>query len=236
MYRGKKMGLLIRGSLLVVTLLAIHLWIKQVMDTEEGNQKIEESLEVMNHSCAEFQGKISQARKYRHDIPKHLHTLEEAVSEIHDGKYCNDELLNTIAYIKAEKCMEQSINLKINFSIKEQNILTKLNMERVDFSGLIQNLLDNAIEECCRIPEYSKREIVWMINQTSKGIKIQVANTCSNIESIDFVTKKEDKKAHGWGVKIIKEIVHAAGGRIDYIKEEENRICAEVFLPFVKNN
>ena len=230
------MGLLIRGSLLLVTLLAIHLWIKQVMDTEERNQKMEESLEAMDHSCAEFQGKISQARKYRHDIPKHLHMIEEVVSEIHDGKYCNDELLNTIACMETKKCLEQNINLKINLSVKEQNILTKLHMERVDLSGLIQNLLDNAIEECCRIPEYSKREIVWMLSQTSKGIKIQVTNTCSNIESIDFVTQKEDKKAHGWGVKIIKEIVRAAGGRIDYIKEEENRICAEVFLPFVKNN
>lgn len=228
------MSLLIKGSLLISILFVAHLWIKRVIDTEENNQKMKESLETINNSYTEVQGKISQARKYRHDIPKHLHMMEEVVSDIADKKYCDDELLNTIAHMKAEKCLEQNIELKIKLSLIEKDILTKLHIEKVDFNVLIQNLLDNAIEECCRIPESSERKIIWTIGQTPEGIKIEVANTCNNTEKIDFVTKKEDKKAHGWGVKIIKEIVNEAGGRIDYIKEGRNRICAEVFLPFVK--
>ena len=230
------MSLLIKGSLLICTLFVVHLWIKQVIDTEENNQKMEESLKAMNNSYRESQGKISQARKYRHDIPKHLHMMEEAVSNISDRKYCDDELLNTIARMKVEKCLEQNIDLKIKFSLREKDIFTRLHIEKVDFNGLIQNLLDNAIEECCRIPKSSERKIVWMIEQTSEGIEIQVANNCNNTENIDFVSRKEDKKAHGWGVKIIKETVSKAGGSIDYIKEGIDRICAEVFLPFVKNN
>ena len=228
------MSVLIKGSLLICALFVVHLWIKQVMDTEENNQKMEESLQTMNNSYTEFQGKISQARKYRHDIPKHLHIMEEAVSDNSDRKYCEEELLNTIACMKAEKCLEQNINLKISFDLKEKEILTKLPIEKVGFSGLVQNLLDNAIEECSRILETSEREIVWTISQTFEGIEMQVENTCNNTEKIDFVTQKEDKKAHGWGVKIIKETVNAAGGRIDYIKEGRDRICAEVFLPFVQ--
>ena len=228
------MSLLIKGSLLISILFVAHLWIKRVIDTEENNQKMKESLETINNSYTEVQGKIIQARKYRHDIPKHLHMMEEVVSDIADKKYCDDELLNTIAHMKAEKCLEQNIDLKIKLSLIEKDILTKLHIEKVDFNVLIQNLLDNAIEECCRIPESSERKIIWTIGQTPEGIKIEVANTCNNTEKIDFATKKEDKKAHGWGVKIIKEIVNEAGGRIDYIKEGRNRICAEVFLPFVK--
>ena len=45
---------------------------------------------------------------------------------------------------------------------------------------------------------------------------------------------KEDKKSHGWGVKIIKETVAATGGRIDYIKAGTNQIHVEVFMPFAK--
>lgn len=228
------MSLLIKGSLFISILFVAHLWIKRVMDTEENNQKMKESLETINNSYTEVQGKISQARKYRHDIPKHLHMMEEVVSDNSDRKYCEDELLNIIACMKAEKCLEQNIDLKIKLSLIEKDILTKLPVEKVDFNALIQNLLDNAIEACCRIPESSERKIIWTIGQTPEGIKIEVANTCKNTEKIDFATKKEDKKAHGWGVKIIKEIVNEAGGRIDYIKEGRNRICAEVFLPFVK--
>ena len=152
------MSLLIKGSLFISILFVAHLWIKRVMDTEENNQKMKESLETINNSYTEVQGKISQARKYRHDIPKHLHMMEEVVSDNSDRKYCEDELLNIIACMKAEKCLEQNIDLKIKLSLIEKDILTKLPIEKVDFNALIQNLLDNAIEACCRIPESSERK------------------------------------------------------------------------------
>lgn len=223
-----------KAIFLFLVLLGVRLWIKKVLNIEKDNKKIENTLKIMNQSYTELQEQIDAARKYRHDIPKHLHMMEEAVSDISDRRYCDDELLNTIARMKAEKCLEQDIDLKVKFSLREKDIFTKLPIEKVEFNSLLQNLLDNAIEECCRIPEFLKREIIWTIAQTFEGIEIQVANTCNNTESIDFVTRKEDKKAHGWGVKIIKETVDAAGGKIDYVKEGKNQIRAEIFLPFVK--
>ena len=98
------MSLLIKGSLLICSLFVVHLWIKQVLDTEESNHQMEETLESMGNSYAEFQGKISKARKYRHDIPKHLHMMEEAVSDTAKNRYCVDDMLNTIACMKEKKC------------------------------------------------------------------------------------------------------------------------------------
>ena len=51
------------------------------MDTEESNERMEESIEAIQQSYTEFQEKIDAARKYRHDIPKHLHMMEEVMSE-----------------------------------------------------------------------------------------------------------------------------------------------------------
>ena len=100
---------------------------------------------------------------------------------------------------------------------------------------MLQNLLNNSIEECCRVSEDFERKILWTMNTTEYGVKIRVENTCCNIKNIDFITKKEDKNAHGWGVRIIKEVVQKAGGNINYAKEEGDNICAEVFLPFIGN-
>lgn len=202
------------------------------MDTEENNERMEESIEAIQQSYTEFQEKIDAARKYRHDIPKHLHMMEEAMSESCKKQYCNNDMLNTIACIKEEKCREYNISMIIDIGIEKVEFINQLSIEKVDLSGVIQNLLDNAIEECCRIPEESEREIFWTIDETSNGIKIQVENTCRNIETIDFITEKEDKKAHGWGVRIIKEQIGKAGGTIEYITKDANRICAEVFIPF----
>ena len=66
----------------------------------------------------------------------------------------------------------------------------------MDLAGVIQNLLDNAIEECCRIPELSKRSILWNLTQSQGGLEMQVINTCRDVENIDFNTKKEDKRAY----------------------------------------
>ena len=222
------MGVAGKALFLFLILLGIRLWIKKVLDIEKDNKKIETTIEKMNQSYTELQEQIDAARKYRHDIPKHLHIMEEVVLGLSDGKYCDDKLLNAIAHMK------KNIDLKIKFSMSEKNISTKLPIQEIDFNGLVQNLLENAIEECCRIPESSERKIIWTIDQISEGIKIWVANSCNNTENIDFVTGKEDKKSHGWGVKIIKETVAATGGRIDYIKAGTNQIHVEVFMPFAK--
>ena len=50
---------------------------------------------------------------------------------------------------------------------------------------------------------------------------------------IDFNTKKEDKNAHGWGVKIIREAISTSGGDMEYTKEGTNKICAKIFIPFL---
>ena len=51
----------------------------------------------------------------------------------------------------------------------------------------------------------------------------------------DDLKKKEDKKAHGWGVRIIKEVVQKAGGYLNYTIDVGIIICADVFLPFIGN-
>lgn len=58
---------------------------------------------------------------------------------------------------------------------------------------------------------------------------MQIKNACLDIDKIDFETKKEEKELHGWGVKIIKEIVDEAQGTIQYIKEQNNRLKDNCF-------
>ena len=62
---------------------------------------------------------------------------------------------------------------------------------------------------------------------------MQVINTCKNVKDNDFNTKKEDKNAHGWGVKIIREAISTSGGDMEYTKEGTNKICAKIFIPFL---
>ena len=183
-----------------VLLLFIHMWVKEVLREEENNEKRKEGLLSIISTDGELQKQIDIIRKYRHDIPKHIHMMEETIDrDIMEKRFCDNELLNAVAKIKEAECRQKNISIKIDFKL-EKDAIEKINLSAIKVSGLIQNLLDNAIEENCRIT--------------------------------DFETKKEEKELHGWGVKIIKEIVDEAQGTIQYIKEQNNRLKVIVFLPF----
>ena len=197
-----------------VLLLFIHMWVKEVLREEENNEKRKEGLLSIISTDGELQKQIDIIRKYRHDIPKHIHMMEEAIDrDIMEKRFCDNELLNAVAKIKEAECQQK-------------------NLSAIKVSGLVQNLLDNAIEENCRITDLKEREIKWTILQEDFGVKMQIENRCSDIDKIDFETKKTEKELHGWGVKIIKEIVDEAQGTIQYIKEQNNRLKVIVFLPF----
>lgn len=215
-----------------VLLLFVHMWVKEVLREEKNNKKRKEGLLSITSTDGELQKQIDIIRKYRHDIPKHIHMMEETIDkEVLEKRFCDNELLNTITKMKEEECQQKNISIKIDFKL-EKDAIEKINLSAIKISGLIQNLLDNAIEENCRISDLKEREIKWTILQDDLGVKMQIENECFNIDKINFETKKKDKELHGWGVKIIKETIEEAHGTIQYIKEQNNRLKVIIFLPF----
>ena len=177
-----------------VLLLFIHMWVKEVLREEENNEKRKEGLLSIISTDGELQKQIDIIRKYRHDIPKHIHMMEEAIDrDIMEKRFCDNELLNAVAKIKEAECQQKNISIKIDFKL-EKDAVEKINLSAIKVSGLVQNLLDNAIEENCRITDLKEREIKWTILQEDFGVKMQIENRCSDIDKIDFETKKTEKE------------------------------------------
>ena len=169
-----------------VLLLFIHMWVKEVLREEENNEKRKEGLLSIISTDGELQKQIDIIRKYRHDIPKHIHMMEEAIDrDIMEKRFCDNELLNAVAKIKEAECQQKNISIKIDFKL-EKDAVEKINLSAIKVSGLVQNLLDNAIEENCRITDLKEREIKWTILQEDFGVKMQIENRCSDIDKIDF--------------------------------------------------
>ena len=62
-------------------------------------------------------------------------------------------------------------------------------------------------------------------------MEISLKNTCDNKIPVDFQTRKKRKEEHGFGIKIIREIVNKANGKIRY-SSGEGFLTANVFLPY----
>lgn len=103
-------------------------------------------------------------------------------------------------------------------------------MESMDFSALLSNMLDNAIEACqnqtvkeLQVKISAKRgyEIILVKNKIEASVLQQ---------NPELRTTKEEKELHGYGVTRIKTVIEKYKGLCDFY-EEEGWFCVSAFIP-----
>jgi sensor histidine kinase regulating citrate/malate metabolism len=110
-------------------------------------------------------------------------------------------------------------------------------MEDIDMCNLISNLLDNAIEAVIKLPEEQRKIDVKMGEK--KGYFIVKCQNPFNGEYINynkgyFASTKENKKDHGYGIKIIREITEKYDG--EFLIESSNNLFNATALLKINNN
>ncbi|RKJ47749.1 GHKL domain-containing protein [bacterium 1XD42-54] len=166
-------------------------------------------------------------KEFKHDYKAHLFcidaliqekdytSLQNYLSELHKiqqkldyGKtYMEDHILNVILNIKRTKAIKSNIAFDIwigTCSLKE--------ISSYDLGVILMNLCDNAIEAA----EKAQEKWVKLELENRRGyIKIIIRNsTYANIlqNNPDLLTDKEDGDFHGYGMKIIQNIVEQYQG------------------------
>ena len=170
------MSLLI-GFLVVslsVTVLAVCSW--RISRQEEENQLVQAYMVTLQSFYQMLQDRIEVTRRYRHDLAKHIQTLEvlmaeegkEELREYADGlklqyqelksdQYCASEVINTVISIKRQQCEEKQI--PFTFTVEPGGYGA---VRDIDMVGILYNLLDNAVEENERIPDGAPKGI-WLL-------------------------------------------------------------------------
>lgn len=227
--------LILLGSFLFFLIAAAG--IMKTKELEQENRLFHSYMRSMEEFYEGIQSRIEAVRKYRHDLAKHIQTLEALLEEkeqddgvkeyMEDLKYryeelkkhefCTDELVNSILTIKEEQCRERGIPLDIRV---QDCIYT--GVEEVDLVGLLHNLLDNAIEANERIPAGEKKGIWFSMEHNGEEIVVGVKNCLKNGEKFSFTTKKTEKEEHGIGTKIIESLVEKYQGRRQYAVDTEH--------------
>ena len=164
--------------------------------------------------------------KLYHDIKHHLRALErllqngdrrealayiESVQEplqckmipVHTGV----DIVDTVIYEAKEKAEQRNILLVVETPI----LPSGLKLEDREFCVLFANLLNNALEA-------AKEQIRLNIAITAGFLVIEMKNDYKEkpvVENNHFVSEREqDSLAHGWGIKIIEQIVEKYQGEL----------------------
>lgn len=116
--------------------------------------------------------------------------------------------IDTILENKLRQCEDYGIITNISLSYKN-----KININEIELSIIIGNILDNAIEACQKLTD--SKEIWGMISSDKYHVIIDIKNSVA--ENNNLTTTKEDKKRHGFGIKSINHIAKKYNGKTKFV-------------------
>ena len=182
--------------------------------------------ELIESQYVRAQNFYTENAKLYHDIKHHLRALErllqngdrrealayiESVQEplqckmipVHTGV----DIVDTVIYEAKEKAEQRNILLVVETPI----LPSGLKLEDREFCVLFANLLNNALEA-------AKEQIRLNIAITAGFLVIEMQNDYKEkpvVKNNHFVSEREqDSLAHGWGMKIIEQIVEKYHGEL----------------------
>lgn len=176
------------------------------------------------------EARMEELRKLRHDLKNHfaymsllLQRKDYGALEAYFGDLQADLQKHTMV-----DCGNSTVSAVLNLELAKASVAgvvldTKLAVPPVlpfrdsDLCSLLTNLIDNALEACGRL-NISGAKIEVGICQRQEYLYICVTNPVGDADSRELLslrTFKEDSIAHGYGSKIVDEIVGRYNGEIN---------------------
>lgn len=192
----------------------------------------------------EVENMYKKMRGWRHDYKNHIATMKihlkqgnydflaNYLNELSDDLETVDAVLKT-GNVMVDAILNSKISLAVSQGIKVDAVATvpkKIRISDTDICVVIGNLLDNAIEACCKIPDEEKRFIRIYIGMFKKQLYISVSNSVGeklNKKGKTYFSTKDEN--HGFGLKRVDFIVEKYGGFLNR-QDETDVFATEIMI------
>lgn len=219
---------LLCGIFLVIANIAVFLlldWIKNSEESMKQRLSLEQTVQLQEQNMEALGKAYSQQRKITHDFNSQLETIGcllkngdsenvlKFVTELQAKQTTRsllvnthhpivDALLNQKAYIAKDK------NIQIHFEV---NDLSNLQLNSIDITTMLGNLLDNAIEACVLYGANSQIQVKVLLGDT---LFFAIRNTCKPVKIVgEYIpTTKPNAQLHGFGLENVKALLHKYNG------------------------
>lgn len=162
-------------------------------------------------------GEIDQAKKYIQDTRI---LLEKDSSNLLTGNSIIDTLLLVKKNIADGKGIEMDVNLEIPHTI---------NIDAVDFSVLLGNAIDNAIEATVRTKKCNGVVEVKIITKNSNIVMIVKNPVDKKVDTNNLLTTKNNKEYHGFGLIQMKNLAQKYNGEL-LLDCNETKFITTIYL------
>lgn len=169
-------------------------------------------------------------RIFIHDIKKHLNSIDILNTQGDRDKItcyiqqlirssdlrgsvrlCDNDLLNSILNRYTKQCAEQQILFHVDIRSQTTDFISNS-----DLTSLFCNLLDNAIEACRSVSD-AYIELCTTKKEHTPFVILTMVNSCRSdpfSPEQTLLTRKPDKKNHGFGIKSIKKTLSRYQGEM----------------------
>lgn len=193
--------------------------------------------EYQNEQSAKYLDEVrsihKEMRGYKHDFHNHLQTLKghlEAgevdralgyIDELDTKLIMLDTLLKTgnvtvDAILSAKIAQARALNIKVTV---KASVPDNLLLSDVEISIIIGNLLDNAIEACCKVAD--ERFIRIYIAMKGKMLYFSMLNSATaKKQKVGSLFATQKMGVHGFGLKRAENIIEEKGGWVKYNSED----------------
>lgn len=241
------------AGFLIIFLFLIIL-IQKIGHTYEKNLKLEQQIrqEQVNQTQLDLSTQAMQnIRSWKHDYKNHMITLTALAKQ--------ERYSDLLEYLKKlqENLPDYFINVcsgntAIDAIVTNKLLLAKqagisfhhmillpseLPLSSLEYTAILGNLLDNALEACGKITEQNNQTSPWIqlnIKLFRNMLQIQVLNSSDGNYTMtsdqQLLTTKKDTLSHGFGLNHVRDIVEQQRGILE-IKPEKNQFAVNILIP-----
>lgn len=240
-----KQVLLVITAMIIVLLISISYSDKKLLKVE--NKLLKEQVELQYANYLILQQQEIKIHKLYHDIGNHIKTIQILVAndENQEAKqyteslalqykniqkeiYCNNKIINAVLSQKLNVCNQERITYEVDIQIPDVLPITD-----IDLMCVYSNLLDNALESCQRNKD-TDNYIIIKTALIGNYFTVKVINSKPIVEKVKkgkdgYKTTKADKIFHGYGLRIIDEIIERYEGQKELL-DKGSEFSAMVML------
>lgn len=189
----------------------------------------QEAIDIINMKCHDLKHQASALAAMHDDSARqeYVDEVKKAVS-IYDADYHTG--CEVLDYILREKTLLANQYNVLFSCMADGTAINFLNC--ADIYALMGNALDNALDRVQKESE-EERTISLQIKRAGEMVLIHLENRCSCPPEFQDglpVTDKQDKNAHGFGVKSIVYIAEKYDGDV-YMRQKHGSFCLDILLP-----
>lgn len=233
-----------------ILILVLNILLYILLDRMNRDNMLKEEYRISKISLAAQERLVDEARKQymemktlRHDMRHYLMTaaeligknqtveakeyiekiVDEKVDQTSFGIDTGDVVIDAVINSRIAVCLKNHIEMKCMIDSRFKDV------NNIDMSVLLSNVLDNAISGCAG----AESAAIELIIGTRKAFTyIIVKNSIKEsvlAKNPDLETDKENKTAHGFGIMSIRKIAEKYKGNVEF-KEEDHTFITEIWL------